>query len=108
LTQQVKIDYGWTPGEIFTKDKTVPAIAIPTTGDRATEMRNRAVIPMSQIAPENLSASYDFIRKNRAGFANKTDAQIGAALRSNIERAAALAATGATADEVKSVLLGNK
>ena len=78
----------------------------PKTGERAADIRSRAIVPVEQIAPNDLSASIAFVRANRPGFERKTDAQIMSVAKAQIERAAALAATGASAEEVKAVLLG--
>lgn len=101
LKSKVYLDNGW-----FSKDREVPAIAVPQSGERGAAMRERAIVPFKDIAPESVAASVAFLRANRSDLSRLTDQQIVDRMRGSIERAAALARTGASREEIERFLGG--
>ena len=101
LKSKVYLDNGW-----FSKDREVPAIAVPREGERGAEMRERAIVPFKDIAPESVAASVAFLRANRPDLSRLTDQQIVERMRGSIERAAALARTGASREDIERLLGG--
>lgn len=108
LKEKIKVDYGWSPGEITKRDIEMPAIAVPATGDRAEEIRGRAIVPIKEIPKETLDVYIAGLRRSRRGAERMTDKQLIDAYKSVLERAHAAGRLGGTADDVDAILSGVK
>jgi hypothetical protein len=84
----------------------VPRLALSTAGDKGKEVLANARITLDQVPPEVTARYVDYIRKNRRGFENRTDAQIRADLKDTLERAAAVFELNGPPELVQDLLMG--